>query len=891
MIGTRLAHYEITEHLGTGGMGEVYQASDSKLGRSVAIKLLPQTFSLDAERVSRFQREARVLASLNHPNIAGIYGIEDDGKRFFLVLELVTGETLADRIQRGPVPVDEALGIASQIAAALETAHDAGIVHRDLKPANIRITPDGQVKVLDFGLAKAFAVDDSQASLSDSPTMTLAATRQGQILGTAAYMSPEHARGKHVDRRADIWAFGVVLYELVMGRRLFEGEDLPDILAAVVRDNPDFSVVPSPCRKLIAKCLEKDPRKRLGHISGYTLLLADSAPPQVSASKAKSQWTPWIVVGVATIALAALAFIHFRETEPELRSIQFAMEAPPESFFNNQYGGFAPSPDGRYIAFTARTKGPTQLWIRSLDSVTARELPGTDGANFPTWSPDSKSIAFLASGKLKRVEIAGGAAVTLGDAANDPVSPTGAWNRDGVILFGSSMGLQRVSAAGGGVTLLIKTDPDKKETGIGYPQFLPDGKRFLFFVVNNDPALQGVYASSLDAPDKRQMIMRSGNKAIYVPPHGAIPGYLLWLQGQTLLAQLFDVKALKLEGEPVSVAEQVGLNPNPNLSIRPAFWASDSGLLIYFDSPALRKRPLQWFSKDGRPSSSGAPEDSYVRIALSPNADRVAVSKNEVQGGKANRDIWVRELARDVMPRLTFDPADDDFPVWSPNGKTIAFTSAREGGVGQIYRKDASGAGQEERLTEGPYSKIVLDWSRDGKYLLYREENPKTSRDLLVLPLEGNAGDRKPIVFLNTPSAENAGAISPDGKWIAYNSNESGTNQIYIQAFPGLAGAPAGRWQISTNGAYDLKWRADGKELFFQSLDGKMMAAGLTATPQGIHAETARELFSADFSNGSLHEFDVTANGDRFLVILNSSSGGSNEHLTVVSNWQAALRK
>ena len=506
MIGKRLAHYEITEHLGSGGMGEVYQATDSKLGRSVAIKLLPEAFSSDSERVARFQREARVLASLNHPHIGGIHGIEESAGRLFLVLELVSGETLADRIARGPVPLDEAVAIATQIAEALEVAHDAGIIHRDLKPANIKVTADGQVKVLDFGLAKALSSEEPVSEVTHSPTMSLAATQRGVILGTAAYMAPEQARGRVADRRADIWAFGVVLYEMVTGRRLFQGEDLTDTLAAVVREKPDYSAAPPALRKVLEKCLEKDPKKRLRHISAFPLLLQQAEPETVVATpietKRKAGSLSWALSAILALGLAALAAIHFRETSPQPQAVQFFLEAPGPTTFANQYGGFAASPDGRFIVFCARADGAPQLWLRPLDSNTPRPLPGTENGNFPTWSPDSKSLVFYVNGKLKRIELAGGAPLTLGDAAEAPVTSVGTWNASGVIIFGSAGGLMRVSAAGGGATALTKVDSTKLESGHGYPQFLPDGNRFIYFVASANIDVQGVYASSLSQPDK-----------------------------------------------------------------------------------------------------------------------------------------------------------------------------------------------------------------------------------------------------------------------------------------------------------------------------------------------------------------------------------------------------
>jgi len=875
--GTRLGPYEIIEVIGKGGMGEVYRARDTRVGRDVAVKVSAEHFS------ERFEREARTIASLNHPNICALYDVGPN----YLVMELVEGDA-----PKGPLPLETALDYARQIAAALEEAHDKGIVHRDLKPGNIKVTPDGRVKVLDFGLAKVTQVTAaSGAPAENSPTLSMAATQAGVILGTAAYMAPEQARGLNVDKRADIWAFGVVLYEMLTGKRLFQGEDLTDTLASVVRDKADLTAAPPQLRPLLEKCLEKDPKKRLRDISGVGLLLENlkQAPGPPPEGMALRHWLAWTVAAAAIAGLAAFAFVHFRETPPPSQAVQFTLEPPPEAVFADQYGGFAASPDGRYVVLSARmthAASAPSLWLRSLDSLTARSLPGSEGGNFPTWSPDSRSLAFSSGGKLKRIEITGGAPLTLGDAEGSSVSQTGTWNHDGVILFGSATGLHRVSASGGGATLLTKVDPAKRETGHGYPQFLPDGNRFLYYVDSSDQNVRAVYASSLGNPGQRQLIVRTAAKAVYVPPRASFPGYLLWMQEQTLLAQRFNADSLKLEGDPVSVAEEVGLNPtNP---MRAAFWASDAGLLTYFSNPASLKRSIVWIGQDGKQLGEAAAEDNFYTLALAPGAERIAVERGEAGSGRINRDVWLRDIARGVMTHLTFDPARDGYAVWSPDGKQVVFASDRENGIAQLYRKDASGAGQEERITEGPNSKIPLDWSKDGKYLLYREENPVTNRDLMALPLQG---DRKPIPVVNTQFNESTGAISPDGRWVAYASNDSGRFELYVQAFPGGGDGPKGRWQVSSGGAYEVKWRGDGKELYYESQDGKMMAAAIQAGPQGIRAETPRVLFLAEFRNGALHEFDVTPDGRRFLLILDSRTEGRTERLTVVSNWQAALRR
>jgi Tol biopolymer transport system component len=454
-------------------------------------------------------------------------------------------------------------------------------------------------------------------------------------------------------------------------------------------------------------------------------------------------------------------------------------------------------------------------------------------------------------------------------------------------LAGSGAGLRRVSPTGGGISLLTKIDPAAMETGHGYPQFLPDGDRFLYFVASDDPSVQGMYSSTLTDPTHRKLLLRTAAKAVYVPARGLSPPYLLWLQDQTLLAQRFNPTSLTLEGAPLSVAEDVGLNPNPNQRIRAAYWASNSGLLVYFAAPALLKRPLEWIARNGMKLGPAAPEDTVASVAISPPGDRVALTRTEVVAGIANTDVWILETTRPAMPRLTFDPASDRLPAWSPDGKFIAFSSARAGSP-QIFLKSVSGGGAEERLTDGPTPKLALEWSRDGKYILYRETNPETQRDLMAIPVDG---ERKPFPVVNTPFNESTGALSPDGRWVAYSSNESGVYRLYVQAFPGVAGAPSGHWQISTGSAYEVKWPGDGSQIYYQTLEGRMMAAIVQTGPQGVRIEDTRELFTADVRSGGLHEFDVTSDGKRFLLILNPATQNDAQRLTVVSDWQLLVRK
>jgi eukaryotic-like serine/threonine-protein kinase len=892
--GTRVGSYEVVALIGEGGMGQVWRAHHTVLGRDDALKVLPDALASEPDRLARFQREAQVLASLNHANIAHVYGLEQGNASTVsglpvraLVMELVEGPTLADRIAEGPLPLDEALAIARQIADALEAAHERGVIHRDLKPANIKVRSDGTVKVLDFGLAKMLDVEARSSVASMSPTITTPAlmTGAGVILGTAAYMAPEQARGKAVDTRADIWAFGVVLYEMVAGARPFRGEDVTDTLASVVKVEPDLTDVPKPLQRLLKKCLEKDPRKRLRDIGDVWELL-DAEPAPLRSSTRRAQLAAWVAIGTLLAALAALAFVHFRERPPRQQAIQFSLAAPPGTSFGALFGGFAPSPDGRYVVFSASADKANVLWLRPLDSMTARVLTGTENGNNPTWSPDSQSLAFYSEGKLKRIDIAGGAPLTLADVAMSPVGPTGTWNRDGVILFGSAAGLQRVSSAGGGAALLTEADRGAGERGHGFPQFLPDGNRFLYFVDSSDPIVQGVYASSLDNPKRRQRVMQTSAKAVYVPAGGSHPSYLLWLQEQTLLAQRFDAATLTREGNPVSVAEDIGLNPSFNTQMRAAFWASDSGLLVYFAEVGDLERPLVWMSRDGKDLGRSLPDAVTGGQALSPDAQRLAFTRSLAEGITRNWDVWVWEFARQTMTRLTSGAPRDGFPLWSPDGRQIVFASDRDGRT-QLYRKDGSGTGQEERLTDSPRANEPLDWSRDGRYILYRELKTAENYDLMALPL---TGDRQPKLLVGTPFNESAGRFSPDGSWLAYVSNETGRQEVYVQKFePEGTPQPEGRWQISNAGGGDMKWSLDGRELYYEAPGGKLMAVAVQAGPSGFRYEAPRELFTADYDQRRHHSFDVTHDGQRFLLIQRPPQRDSLQ-LTIVSDWRAALR-
>ena len=877
----RLGPYEILEPIGKGGMGEVYRARDPRMGRDVAIKISAERFS------ERFSREVRAIASLNHPNVCTLHDVGPD----YLVMELVEGPTLAERIAEGRIPLEEALPIARQICDALEAAHDKGIVHRDLKPGNIKLRPDGTVKVLDFGLAK---VGDTLTVLSeDSPTLTMAATQAGVILGTAAYMSPEQARGKPIDKRADIWSFGVVFHEMLTGRCLFQGDDLTDTIAAVVREKADVSDAAPQVRRVLEKCLEKDPRKRLRDISGVSLLLESGRieGPGLPAGPHRLQWLFTAVAAIAIVAFAALAFIHFREQSLSLQAVDFAIDPPPDTAFRLVFAGYAPSPDGQSLVFSAGGGGisaqSSQLWLRPLNSIVARPLPGTQGGNFPTWSPDSRSIAFSSGGQLKRIDIEGGTPLVLSTIDQAPVSPSGTWNRDGVILFGSGEGLKRVSSSGGNTTAVTKVNPGARETGHGYPQFLPDGQRFLYFVSSTDPNVQGVYVSSLAHPEQRKQIVRAAAKAVYVPPRAAYPGHLLWVHDQTLMAQTFDTDMLERRGDPIPIAREIGFNPSAPMRV--AFWASEGGVLMYFSNPPGMKRPMTWVGRDGKEFGDAIPEDRSSSPAISPDGTRLAFNRIVERD---NPDIWVWELARRAITRLTFDQGSETTPVWSPDGHQLAFASdVQRIGVRQVYVTDTSGNRQVRRLTEGTQSREPLDWSRDGKYLLIREVGANAEQwDLSAVPLDAQ---QQPIRLVSSDFNESSGRISPNGEWIAYQANDTGRDEIYVQAFPtpGANGRPNGRWQISNMGASDMKWRDDGRELYYESLDGRMMAVAIETDAKAVHAQAPRELFPMTSDITVLHSFDATPDGQRFLVLGTSRGSANGAQLRVVTNWQAAVRR
>ncbi len=890
--GSRLGPYEIRALLGAGGMGEVWRATDTKLGRDVAVKILPDSFANDPDRLARFTREAQVLASLNHPNIAAIHGVEEHA----LVMELVEGPTLAERIARGPIPVDEALAIARQIAEALEYAHERGIVHRDLKPANIKVTPEDRVKVLDFGLAKAMSTEPAiSADPAASPTLTMRATMAGVIMGTAAYMAPEQARGQVVDKRADIWSFGVVLFEMLTARNTFGGETISDTLAAVLKTDPDWSKLPADTppviRALLRRCLERDRRKRLRDIGDAfvdPIEEASAAAPVAVESIPRGRPYAWMAaMAVLALALAAVAYSHFRE--PISPSIESSLLPPEKAAFTpvgGQAGGTAISPDGRVLAFIGTQEGRTMLWVRRLDSTSAQPLAGTENAYYPFWSPDSRQLGFFASNQLKKVEVAGGPPQVICDST---LGRGGTWSREGMIVFsGIDRGLYRVPATGGRPVKLTALDPAHNENAHYWPEFLPDGKHFLYLARSGIMALSAICVGSVDdKPESRRRVevLRARSSVRYVPPPESSfgrdhRGSLLFLRGTTLFAQRFDAAAMRVEGDATAVAQQVGFIANIAFA---NFSASQNGLLLIRHDGTQNNR-LAWTDRDGKESPVGEQAGAYLGPSLSPDATRVAVPMTDANTG--NLDIWQIDLAHGVTSRFTFDPGVDLSPVWSPDGKQIAYRSAREG-RNILYRKPSRGAAGDERITPqsdpNGQADYACDWSRDGKYILYVKLGQGTGTDLWVQPL---TGDRKPFPFLQTQFNETVGQFSPDTKWVAYSSDESGRQEIYVGSFPGASA----KFQISNTGGVEPHWRADGKELYYISPDSKLMAVAVRAAGDTFERETPKALFEAHWQPGNLlfYGYDVTPDGRRFIGPV-APEASATLPMTLITNWQRRI--
>jgi len=841
---------------------------------AVAIKVLPSALAQDPERLARFEREAKVLAALNHPNIAQVYGLEQsDGVRA-LVMELVPGETLGHSIKFA-LPLETALNYAKQIADALEASHEKGITHRDLKPANIMITPDGLVKVLDFGLA-AFPSRERDASgnPSDSPTLTISPTRAGMILGTAAYMSPEQAAGKPVDKRADIWSFGVVLWEMLTGEQLFKGETVSHILASVLKDEPDLTRVPLKVRRLLRRCLEKDPKKRLRNIS-VAMELVEEEPAAPALRHSQPRYRAWTTAAVSAVAAVALGFVHFRESHEDPRVITTSVLPPDKSTYGN---GSMPmiSPDGRRLVVAIRMSDQTnRLWVRELASEAGRLLAGADNATNPFWSPDSRFVAFFADGKLKKIDVAGGPAITLCDTVS---GRGGTCNKDGIIVFApnANRNLFRVSAAGGSVSPVTTLDQALQEDSHRYPWFLPDGHHFLFTVRTGDAGKTGIYVGDLDSGTRRFVVAANSN-AVY-----AEPNYVLYGREGTLMAQPFDAGRLQTTGDAVPIAEQVDFIND----IQGQFSASEGGVLVYTSGSGVRGSRITWFDRQGKAVGTVGEAGFYRTVSLSPDGTRAIIND-----ARAQNDLWLFDLGRRTSTRFTFDPRTDQDGIWSPDGSQIVWGSTRKGPQ-DLYRKGSNGAGEEQVLLASDQGKRPSDWSKDGHFILYETSTLKTREDLMTLPLKADglpAGP--PIPFLSTTFNEVSGRFSPDGHWVAYISDESGRPEVYVRPFP--TSSSGGKWQVSTAGGVEPIWRRDGKELFYLSADRRLMSVEVSTSPS-FKAAVPKALFTATITGGAVvagvHRWDVAPDGQRFLINVPSEAAVTTP-MTLVVNWQEGLKK
>ncbi len=868
VAGDRLGPYEILAPIGAGGMGEVYKARDTRLGREVAIKVSAEKFS------DRFEREARTIATFNHPNICTLHDVGPN----YLVMELIEGPTLAEIIQTGALPLSDALAIAQQIKDALEAAHERGIVHRDLKPANIKVSEDGKVKVLDFGLAKA-TMSPAGASASNpeaSPTISMAATQAGVILGTAAYMSPEQARGKVVDKRADIWAFGVVLYEMITGKRLFQGEDLTETLASVVKEEPRLDEAPAKVRRLLRKCLEKDPKKRLRDIGDAWELLEDVGQghalpvPQAMAPRHQRWLWPGIAAALA-LAIAGLLFVHVREAPPtEPVSMQFQISAPAETQFATQ---MALSPDGRLLAFTAvsAADGTNSIWVRPLNSLEAKPLRQARTGQPFFWSSDSRFIVYNGNGKLTKIDVSGGPPQVICDAPNGVIG--GFWTQDGTIVFGESAGeLMRVSAGGGVPSPLTTLDPSGLNASM-LPSLLPDGRHFLYFGGGSAQLNSGIFLTSLTSkPSEKKLLLYSAVGPAFAPSSDRASGHLLFLRDGTLMAQRFDLGSLALAGPAVPIAEDVGT------SLAHGFFSvSNNGVLAYRTGTVGGTR-LAWFDRMGKEIGQVGQPGDYRSVALSPDGARVAARIDA-----RNLNIWLFDLARNTSTRFTSGQVPDNSPVWSRDGSRIAFFSGRA--TQALYVKTVSSDAKPEMLLPPALALTPWGWSPDGRFLLYSVLEAKTGKThLWVLAMDG---DRKPAPLMQTEFGETQAQFSPDGRWISYTSDESGRNEIYVRPFP--VSAEGGKIKVSEGGGAFARWRQDGKELLYIGLDAKMMAVDVSAAAS-FKAGVPNPLFQTRMRlEGGLYQWDVSADGKRFLI--DTLASERSDPITIVTNWQAGLPK
>jgi Tol biopolymer transport system component len=893
MIGQTLGPYSIVEKIGAGGMGEIYRARDTRLNRMVAVKVLPTHLADSAELRERFEREARTIASLNHPHICTLHDIGHQDGVDYLVMEYLEGETLAARLARGPLPFDQVLRCAIEIADGLDKAHRAGITHRDLKPGNIMLTKSGS-KLLDFGLAKLRQDAAPAAPLSQLPTAKDAITAQGTILGTLQYMAPEQVEGKEVDSRTDIFAFGSVVYEMATGKKAFEGKSQASLIAAILeRDPPLMSslqpMTPPALDHVVRTCLAKDPENRWQTTRDLQLELKWIAAGRAVAPPIEARHAShllWIAVAVLLIALGILAFAYLRERSPETAMARFAIPPPESAMFVSgpPWGSLvAVSPDGRLFVFVAAGKdGKRRLWVRPLDSSAAQPLPGTEDAFAPFWSPDSQWVGFFAGDRLMRIAVSGGEPQTLCQCQSG--GGGGTWNRDGVILFAPAVagesGLFRVPATGGSAVRVTTLDSARGETNHVWPYFLPDGRHYLYETSGGDRP--GLYAGALDSGEHVRLLPHEDLGEMSTLAY-ASPGYLLFVKDGVLFAQPFDAKRRAVSGEPIRVAEALD-KAGPGSA---AFSVSANGVLAYWSGAVPRSEQLTWVRRDGTPTGTVGPPGPYFDFSLAPDERRVAVTRYQPGEGGLRTAIWLFDIPRGTPTKFTFEAGAGD-AVWSPDGARIVFASDPIGPP-SLYQKLTFGGGQNELLVRAIVTSVPTDWSADGRNIVYDVFDPKTKGDLWLLP---TSGERKPKPFLQTPFNETDGRISPDGKWMAYVSDESGNSEVYVTGYP----EPRGKWLISTNGGTQPEWRREGRELFYRAPDRKLMAVPIERGA-GFEAGRPQPLFELPpepgpwiQGGGDQRVYAPAADGQRFLIS-RPIGEESSAPITVVLNWTAGLKK
>ena len=889
--GSRLGAYEILSLIGQGGMGEVYRARDSRLNRDVAIKVLPSEVAADHDRLARFEREAQVLASLNHPNIANIYGVDDSSGTPARVMELVEGPTLADRIAKGPVPLDEALPIAKQIAEALEAAHEQGIIHRDLKPANIKLRPDGTVKVLDFGLAKALdPTASSSGGATMSPTLSVHATQAGFILGTAAYMAPEQARGKAVDRRADIWAFGCVVFEMLSGRRAFEGDDISITLAAVLKTEPDWKVLPPPTpsslRRLLSRCLKKDQKDRLQAIgdarveiselvSGVTESAAVTPIRPADSLSRHALAVATIVLVTATVA-GSIVWFTSRPTVAPGRVSRLHILTPSIAALSilSSSRDVALTPDGSRLIYVGATG--TTLFVRPLDQLEATPLVRGAALRDPFVSPDGQWVGFFDGAfTLKKVALTGGPDVVV--ARLNGAEQGAAWAADGTIIFATTStttGLQRVSADGSAPVVLTRPNRERGEAGHLWPEMLPGGRAVLFTVAAMTGGLDAGSIGVFDLRSGRPMILlRGGRHAQYAPS-----GHLVYAVDGTLRAVGFDLTRLMVVGTARPIVPQVRTT---TFGAVEAALAYDGTLVYIVGGTGARTLTLVWVDRQGRETPLGAPPRQYVQPRLSPDGTRIAVRISD-----QDSSIWFWDLARSTLTRGTFDAANDTYPVWTPDGRRLVFSSSQAGPM-NLFSQGADGTGLVTRMTESPNSQTATDIAPDGT-VVFTEGSTTTGQDVMALPLD-RPHEVHPLV--RTPHDERNGVVSPDGRWLAYEANDSGPFQIYVRPFPAV---DAGHWQVSTNGGTEPLWGRNGKELFYVGAESALMRVavedGAVWTPG-----TPTKVFEGPYDVGTnvvmARNFDISRDDQRFLMIKSAGSEIAVPQIVVVQHFDEELKR